>query len=127
MRHARAMMASALIVVLTGGTVAWAAGPGSNAPVDTRAAADAQAQRHATFQQEVLPLRQKLMQLRTELVALEAQSSPDWTAIAAKQKEMVDVRVEIQKRAYAAGLAPGSGRGRGMAFGGGRGMAADRL
>lgn len=114
----RGMFAAVLTAALTVGTVAWAAGPGPAATGDSRTATDSQVQRNAAFQQDVLPLRQKLMQLRTELVALESQTNPDWAAISAKQKEMVDVRVEIQKRAFAAGVSLGSGRGRGM----GRGM-----
>jgi Spy/CpxP family protein refolding chaperone len=118
----------ALALAMLGGTVAWAAGPGpgpgpgpANCPT---AATPEQAQKFAAFQQQTLPLREKMAQLRTELVTLRAQANPDWAAIAAKQKEMVDVRVEIQKQAAEAGVAFGGGRGRcgGMGFGGGRGM-----
>jgi hypothetical protein len=45
-----------------------------------------------------------MLQLRTELMTLHTQTTPDWNAISAKQKEMVDVRTEIQKKASAAGL-----------------------
>lgn len=79
-----------------------------------------QAQKVAQFQKDILPLRQKMLQLKTELMALRAQTTPDWNAIAAKQKEMVDVRTEIQKKATEAGITgfgPCSckgGRGMGM-------------
>jgi hypothetical protein len=114
----------ALALATLGGTVAWAAGPGpgpGNCP--TAAADPAQAQKLAAFQEQTLPLRQKMTQLRAELVTMREQANPDWTAISAKQKEMVDVRVEIQKRAAEAGVTfgAGCGRGRGMGFGGGRG------
>ena len=111
----------ALALAMLGGTVASAAGPGTGPGNCPTAASDPeQAQKFATFQQQTLPLRQKMTQLRTELVTMRAQSNPDWPAISAKQKEMIDVRVEIQKQAAAAGVAfgGGCGRGRGMGFGG---------
>jgi Spy/CpxP family protein refolding chaperone len=79
-----------------------------------------QSQRFADFQKETLPLRQKMLQLKTELMTLRAQTNPDWKAISEKQKEMVDVKTEIQKKAREAGIAdlgPGrcrSGKGMGM-------------
>jgi Spy/CpxP family protein refolding chaperone len=116
----------ALALAMLGG-VAWARGPGpgpGNCP--GAAASPEQAQKIAAFQQQIQPLREKMFQLRTELVTLRAQENPDWAAIAAKQKEMVDVRVEIQKQAAEAGVGygfgGGPGRGGGMGFGGGRGM-----
>ncbi len=63
-----------------------------------------QAQKYAQFQKEILPLKQKMLQLRTELMTLHTQTTPDWNAISAKQKEMIDVRTEIQKKASAAEL-----------------------
>jgi hypothetical protein len=59
------------------------------------------------FQQAVQPLRDRLFQLKTELRALMGQPTPDYRAIADKQKQMVDVRVEIQKRANEAGISAG--------------------
>jgi hypothetical protein len=115
----------ALALAMLGGTVAWAAGPGPGpASCPAAAATPEQAQKFAAFQQQTLPLRQKMAQLRTELVTMRSQPTPDWAAISAKQKEMVDVRVEIQKQAADAGVGFGGGHGRGggMAFGGGRGM-----
>lgn len=73
-----------------------------------------QTQKFAEFQKNILPLRQKMLQLRTELMTLRTQANPDWNAIAAKQKEMVDVRTEIQKKAAEAGITdfgPGVCRG----------------
>lgn len=66
-----------------------------------------QAQKHAEFQKQILPLKQKMLALKTDLSALYTQTTPDWNAIAQKQKEMVDVRVEIQKKAKEAGFGPG--------------------
>jgi hypothetical protein len=45
-----------------------------------------------------------MLQLRTDLMTLRAQTPIDWNAISAKQKEMVDVRTEIQKRAADSGF-----------------------
>lgn len=89
-----------------------------------------QTQTFARFQADSLSLRQKMMQLRTELMTLRVEAKPDWKAIAGKEKEMVDVRIEIRKKATEAGIA-GFGRGgrdcdncgMGMGMGrGGRGM-----
>ncbi len=53
-------------------------------------------------------------------MALRTQTTPDWNAIAAKQKEMVDVRTEIQKKATETGI---TGFGPGLCKGGkGMGM-----
>lgn len=57
-----------------------------------------QAQKFSGVQNEILPLRQKMLQLRTELMNLQAQPNTDWKAVADKQKEMVDIRVAIQKK-----------------------------
>ncbi len=59
------------------------------------------------FQQDVQPLRERLFQLRSELSALMSQPTPDYRAIADKQKQMVDVRVEILKKANEAGISAG--------------------
>jgi hypothetical protein len=71
-----------------------------------------QQQKFAQFQKDVLPLKQKMMALKTDLTGLKAQQTPDWKAIADKEKEMVDVRTEIQKKASEAGF-PGMGMGKG--------------
>jgi hypothetical protein len=65
------------------------------------------------FQNEILPLKQKMLQLRTELMNIRTQTPTDWNAVAAKQKEMVDVRIAIQKKASEYGFS-GRGFGRGM-------------
>lgn len=114
-------LAFAVALVVTLVTTAMAFGPGygmgkgygfMGANLTTE-----QAQKFAQFQTETLPLRQKMLQLRTELMTLMAQTNPDWDAIAAKQKEMLNVRLEIQKKAFEAGIrgfGPGFCRGRGM-------------
>lgn len=82
-----------------------------------------QAQKYTQFQKDILPLKQKMLQLKTELMTLRTAATPDWNAIAAKQKEMVDVRTDIQKKATEAGISgfgPGlcnGGRGMGMGMG----------
>ncbi len=113
-----------LVVLLTTAvvSVAIARGPGQcfKGPGAGTSMTQEQAQKFARFQTDTLPLRQKMMQLRTELMSLRVQEKPDWKAIAGKQKEMVDLRVEMQKRASEAGIAgfgPGFGRGRGMGSG----------
>lgn len=68
-----------------------------------------QSQKFARFQTDILPLKQKMLQLRTELMTLRAQTPTDWNAISAKRKEMVDVRTEIQKRAAKSGFGGGCG------------------
>lgn len=68
-----------------------------------------QAQKYSEFQKQILPLRQKMLALRTELAALYAQTTTDWNAIAQKQNEMVDIRIAIHKTAAEAGFA-GVGR-----------------
>lgn len=126
-----------LIVALValGVTAAFAFGPGYGMGMGTGTCPLAsgatvtpeQSQNFAKFQGDILPLKQKMLQLRTELMTLRAQTPADWNAISAKQKEMVDVRTEIQKRAAAAGFrgagygACGCGYGQGR-MGGGMGM-----
>jgi hypothetical protein len=63
-----------------------------------------QSQKFAKFQTDILPLKQKMLQLRTDLMTLRAQTPRDWNAISAKRKEMVDVRTEIQKRSAESGF-----------------------
>lgn len=61
------------------------------------------------FYNDTLPLRQKQLQLKGELMQLYAQPNPDWNAISKKQQEMLQLRTEIQKRAYEYGLPFGRG------------------
>jgi len=104
----------AVALVLTVITGAMAFGPGTGmgrgygmghniAPED--------AQKFAEFQKEILPLRQKMLQLRTELMTIRTQTPVNWDAVAAKKKEMVDVKIEIQKKAAEAGITKGFGSG----------------
>ncbi len=98
-----------LAVILSLTTYAFAFGPGfgwgggggfcwlGNIPPE-------QTQKYTDFQKQILPLRQKMIELKTDLATLYSQANPDWNAIASKQKEIVDLRIEIQKRAYTAGL-----------------------
>lgn len=135
-----------IVAVLVGGAMAAGpmgpgGGPCAMAPADCPLAGAAnpeQAQKFAQFQKEILPQKQQMLQLKTDLMGLRAQPNPDWKAIADKQKQMVDVKVEIQKKAAAAGF-PAWGAGRcgmgmcgqgmgkcgmmgGMGMGGGMGM-----
>ena len=68
-----------------------------------------QSQKFAKFQTDILPLKQKMLELRTEMMTLRAQTPTDWNAISAKRKEMVDVRTEMQKRAADSGFGGGCG------------------
>lgn len=70
------------------------------------------------FQTDKFPLRQKIFQLRTELMTLMSQPAPDQNAIVIKQKEMMDLRTAIQQKAAETGVA---GFGPGY-YRGGRGM-----
>ncbi len=88
-----------------------------------------QSQKFAALQKEILPLRQKMFQLRTDLLTLRAQPTPDWKAIAEKQKEMVDIKVEVQKKGTEAGFAGHGlcGRGTGKAGHGFHGHGTGRM
>lgn len=80
-----------------------------------------QMQKFQSFLNETLPLRQKMLQLRGELMQLYAQPNIDWDAVTRKRQEMVRIQTEIQKRARNYGLpyfGPGGFRG-GMRVGGG--------
>lgn len=116
----------ALVLALAAGAMAVGPGGGMGAGLcaGTGAAlSPEEAQKQAQFMKDTLPLRQKMLQIRTDLAVLKAQTKPDWEAIAAKQKEMVDVRTALQKRAYESGVT-GCGKcgGMGMMSGMGRGM-----
>ena len=74
-----------------------------------------QAQKLAQYEKEIVPLKQKMIQLRADLMVLRTAEKPDWKAIAEKQKAMVDVRIEMQKKAAEAGISgAGMGCGCGM-------------
>jgi len=133
----KGLIASLIVaLVAVGVTAAFAFGPGygmgmgagsGTCPMAGGTVTPEQSQKFAKFQGDVLPLKQKMLQLRTELMTLRAQTPTDWNAISAKQKEMVDVRTEIQKRAADSGLTGagcgqcGYGQGR-MGMGAGMGM-----
>jgi hypothetical protein len=72
------------------------------------------------FQKETLSLRDELMTKRAELHNEYAKQTPDTGRIAEIQKQMIDIRTQIQKAAEKNGL-PAWGQGRGR---GGRGMMA---
>ncbi len=101
----------ALVAVVV--TAAFAFGPGSGwgmgagygtCPGAAGALTPEQSQKFAKFQTDILPLKQKMLQLRTDLMTLRTQTPTDWNAISAKRKEMVDVRTEMQKKAAANGF-----------------------
>lgn len=121
-------LAVVLVAALVTGAMAFGPGYGMGKGYGMMGAnlTPEQAQKFAQFQKDILPLRQKMLQLRTELMTLRTQANPDWNAIAAKQKEMVDVRTEIQKKAAEAGITgfgPGACRGgKGMGMRGMNGM-----
>jgi Spy/CpxP family protein refolding chaperone len=114
----------ALVVVIV--SAAFAFGPGygrgmgagyGTCPMAGGTATPEQSQKFAKFQSDILPLKQKMLQLRTELMNLRAQTPTDWNAISAKQKEMVDVRTEIQKKAAGSGFGGIGCSGRGYGSG----------
>ena len=136
----KGLIASLIVaLVAVGVTAAFAFGPGygmgmgsgnGTCAMTGGTVSPEQSQKFAKFQSDILPLKQKMLQLRTELMTLRSQTPTDWKAISAKQKEMVDVKIEIQKRAadsgfVGAGYGPcgygcGDGRGRMMGAGMGR-------
>jgi hypothetical protein len=79
-------------------------------------------QKFDKFRTDTAQLRQKMFRLRDELHSLRSAEKPDWDTIANKQKEMVDVRTQMQKKAFEAGIdRPGSGPGCGSGPCGGNG------
>lgn len=56
------------------------------------------------FQKDTLAVRQKLLAKHSELMTLRHQATPDWKAIGEKQKEIVDLRTEIAKKATELGV-----------------------
>lgn len=63
-----------------------------------------QSQKMLQFQKEIQPLREKMFALKTQMMELRAQVTPDLDVIAAKQKEMIDIRTEIRKKASSSGV-----------------------
>ncbi len=113
-------LAVTLVAALITGAMAFGPGHGMGYGMMGANITPEEAQKFAKFQQDILPLRQKMLQLRTDLMLLRTQTNPNWDAIAAKQKEMVDLRTEIHKKASEAGI---TGLGLGFCRGGkGMGM-----
>ncbi|HIJ59389.1 MAG TPA: hypothetical protein HPP56_02050 [Nitrospirae bacterium] len=73
------------------------------------------------FKVDTLQLRQKMLQLRTDLSVLNSKKPIDYKTIAEKEKEMVDVRLQIHKKAVESGVADFLPRGYGMRQGRGMG------
>ncbi len=120
----RLLIGLAVVLAMALATGAFAFGPGygggyGNCPAAGGSVSPEQAQKFQKFQSDILPLRQQMIQLRTELMTLRSQTTPDWNAISAKQKQMVDLRIEIQKKAQENGL-PAGGYGMGRGGRGGR-------
>jgi hypothetical protein len=127
-----------MALVVIGATAAFAFGPGygmgmgagyGTCPQAGGTISPEQSQKFAKFQSDILPLKQKMLQLRTDLMTLRAQTPIDWNAISVKQKEMVDVRTAIQKQAADSGF---TGAGCGMCgmqghMGMGPGMGMNRM
>jgi Spy/CpxP family protein refolding chaperone len=101
-------LAVALVFIIAAGAMAF--GPGYHKGTGPCYGAGSnltpeQSQKLAEFNKEIVPLRQKMHQLMTDVKTLHAQPTPDWKAIANKEKEIVDVRTEIHKKATEAGVA----------------------
>lgn len=105
-----ASLVVAFVAAVVSGAFAFGPGTGMGAGYGTcpmvggATVTPEQSQKFAKFQTDILPLKQRMLQLRTELMTLRAQTPTDWNAISAKQKEMVDVRTEIQKKAAESGF-----------------------
>lgn len=63
------------------------------------------------FRTEAQGLRDQIHQKMTELRTLRTQTTPDWNAIEQKQKEIVELKVQIQKKAHEAGISGQCGCG----------------
>lgn len=105
----------ALVLTIALVTGAMAVGPCGGMGSGPRCASQTdqtseQAQNFAKFQRETLQMRQKMMEIRTEISELRAQTGSDWKAIAEKEKQMVDIRIEMQKKAKESGI-QGMGQG----------------
>ena len=107
-------LAVALVFIIAAGAMAFGPGYGMGMGPHYGAGSNLtpeQSQKFAEFQKEIVPLRQKILQLMTDVKTMHAQPTPDWKAIANKEKEIVDVRTEIHKKATEAGF---SGFGTGL-------------
>ncbi len=111
-----------LVVAITG---VYAFGPGGNFATGTcmnyTNLTLEQKAKMDQFQKEMLPLRQQMIAKRSELMSLRLQSSPDWVAIENKQKEMAELKTQMQKKAFEAGVTGMQG-GCGQCGGPGKGM-----
>ncbi len=113
------MISIVVAVVAVAMTGAFAFGPGNGmgrgacygtCPMAGSITTSEQSENFAKFQSSILPLKENLLQLKAELVTLRSQTPIDWDAVSAKQKEIIDVRTEIRKKAVESGFA-GSGCG----------------
>jgi len=106
------IVAAMLVLTVTAGAMAFGpgAGMGMGRGMEHNITPE-DAKKFAEFQKEILPLRQKMLQLTTELMTIRTQTPINWDAVAAKKKEMVDVKTEIQKKAAEAGITRGLGPG----------------
>lgn len=127
-RIALVLMVSVFVITMIGSANAFGPGGGygfgcgpciAGQPNPPAQLTTEQLEKYNRFQSEILPLRQKMLQLRTEVSILYSKQTPDFKTIADKQKEMVDIRTEIHKKAAEAGLSNliGYGRGRGGCMG----------
>jgi peptidoglycan hydrolase CwlO-like protein len=102
-------LAAMLVFAFATGVMAFGPGHGFRAE---HALTPEQAQKVEQFQKDIAPLREQISSLRGEIFTLRAQASPDWEMITAKQKEIVEIKTAIQKKAVDAGVA-GLGAGYG--------------
>ena len=85
----------------------FGAGPGYGTPPIPNLTADQSAQIQAlrgSFLKEIEPLQKELYAKGQELRTLWSSPSPDQTAITAKQKEIFDLRSQLQEKATNLGL-----------------------
>ncbi len=104
-------LAIALAVAVVSGALAFGPGTGMGMGMMGGSLTPEQARKAAQFQKDITPLREKMFKLMTEVMELRATEKPDWKAIADKQKAMVDIRTEIDKKATEAGVAGMMGPG----------------
>ena len=82
-------------------------GPGSGVPPIPNLTDEQSTQIQALrdgFLKEIEPLRKELYAKQTELRTLWSSPNPDQAAITAKQKEMLDLRTQLQEKASSLGL-----------------------
>lgn len=107
-----AMVALFTVALIGSAAYAWrGGGPGYGFNYPAYSSVDPE--KAQKFYNDTASLRQKMLQLRGELAQLYAQPNPDWNAIAKKQQEMTQLRVEMQKKAQEYGFGYGRGFGRG--------------